>query len=106
MPKYLMEVRYNAEAVKGVTRDGGTGRRDAARKVVEGLGGKLETFYFAFGAVDAFVICDLPDEASAIAVSLAVNQTGLISGRTVVLVVPETVDSATKIIPAFRAPGQ
>ena len=52
MPKYLIEVRYNAEGARGVKREGGTARRDAAAKVAEALGGKLEAFYFAFGEVD------------------------------------------------------
>ena len=32
-----------------------------------GLGGKLESFYFAFGQTDAYVVLDLPDNQSAAA---------------------------------------
>ena len=49
--------------------------RDGVRlrqKRVEGLGGKLETFYYAFGDVDAYVIFDAPDHVSAAALALAV----------------------------------
>ncbi len=105
MPKYLIEVRYGAEAVKGVKREGGSSRRDAAAKAIESVGGKMETFYFAFGEVDAYVICDFPDEKSAIAASLTVNQTGVVSARLIVLVAPETVDAAAKLGVTFRAPG-
>jgi uncharacterized protein with GYD domain len=34
------------------------------------------TFYFAFGQDDLLVICDLPDNQSAAAFSLAINNTG------------------------------
>ena len=32
---------------------------------MESAGGKLESFYFAFGATDAYVIVDLPDNVAA-----------------------------------------
>jgi hypothetical protein len=51
MPKYLFEGRYNAEGVKGVAKKGGSGRRDAIMKTFEGLGGKLDSVYFAFGDI-------------------------------------------------------
>ena len=65
MPKYLVEACYNAEGAKGIARDGGSGRHAAAKKAIESLGGKLESFYFAFGDTDVFAVFDLPDNASA-----------------------------------------
>ena len=62
--------------------------------------------YFAFGDVDVYAIVDLPDHASAVALSLAVNQSGAISSKTVVLLTPEEVDEATRKTVRFRAPGQ
>ncbi len=59
MAKYLFEARYTTEGAKGVAHEGGTGRRAAVAKMTEGLGGKLEAFYYAFGDVDAYVIVDL-----------------------------------------------
>ena len=76
MAKYLVEARYTAEGTKGLAREGGTGRRAAAAKAIEGLGGKIETFYYAFGDVDAYVIFDAPDHVSAAALALAVAQSG------------------------------
>ena len=81
MPKYLFEGRYNVEGAKGVARECGSGRREAIQKSFESLGGKLESLYFAFGDVDAYVIGDLPDNESAAAMSLAVNQSGVATGR-------------------------
>jgi len=106
MPKYLVEARYNAEGAKGIARDGGSGRHAPAKKAIESLGGKLESFYFAFGDTDVFAVFDLPDNASAAASSLAVNQTGLLTSKIVVLLTPEEMDAAAKKTVDFRAPGR
>jgi uncharacterized protein with GYD domain len=106
MAKYLVEARYTAEGAKGLAREGGTGRRAAAAKAVEGLGGKVESFYYAFGDVDAYVIFDVPDNVSAAALSLAVGQSGGINTKTVVLITPEEMDQAGKKAVDFRPPGR
>ena len=67
MPKYLFEGKYNVEGAKGVAREGGSGRRQAIAAMLEGLGGKLEHLYFAFGDVDVFGIADLPNNEAAAA---------------------------------------
>jgi len=106
MPKYLFQVSYGAEAVKGVIREGATARREAAAKLIESVGGKLEAFYYAYGEVDVYSIVDVPDEVKAVALSMAVNQTGVMSGRLTPLILPETLDAAAKATPPFRPPGQ
>ena len=106
MAKYLFEARYTTEGAKGVAREGGSGRRAAVVKMVEGLGGKVETFYFAFGDVDAYVIFDLPDNVTAAAVALAVNQGGGATVKTVVLISPEDMDKAGKKAVDYRPPGR
>ena len=106
MPKYMFEARYSSEGATGLAREGGVGRRAAARKHLEELGGKLESMYFAFGEVDCFLIADLPDNASAVAFSLAGNESGAILSRTIVLMTPEELDDAAAKKAFFRAPGQ
>jgi uncharacterized protein with GYD domain len=106
MAKYLFEARYTVEGAKGLTREGGTGRRKAIMSMVESLGGKLESFYYAFGDVDAYVIVDLPDNISASAAALAVNQAGGASVKTVVLIPPEDIDKAGKKAADYRPPGK
>ena len=105
MAKYLFEARYTSEGAKGVAKEGGTGRRAAVAKMAESLGGKLESFYFAFGGVDAYVIVDYPDNVSAAAAALAVNISGRASVKTVVLISPEDMDKAGKMSVNYRAPG-
>ena len=70
----------------------------------ESLGGKLESLYFAFGDVDAYVIGELPDNESAAAVSLAVNQSGVATSRSVILLTPEEMDKAGKKSVNYRPP--
>jgi uncharacterized protein with GYD domain len=105
MPKYLIEASYTLDGVKGVQSAGGSSRRDAVANVAESLGGRLESFYFAFGDHDVYTVLDLPDNESAAAIALAVNAAGGASVRTVVLLTPEEVDAAAKRSVDYRPPG-
>jgi uncharacterized protein with GYD domain len=105
MPKHLFESRYTTEGAKGVAKEGGSHRRAVIAKATEGVGGKLESFYFAFGGTDVYAIADLPDNVTAAALALAVNQGGAASTRTVVLLTPEEMDQAAKKTVAYRPPG-
>ena len=88
MPKYLFEVSYTSQGIEGVRSKGGSSRRDAVAEMTEKLGGKLESFYFAFGEHDAYVIVDLPDNETAAAIVLAVNGAGGAALKTVQLLTP------------------
>jgi uncharacterized protein with GYD domain len=106
MPKYLFQGNYSTEGTKGVRKDGGSKRRSVAEALVKEAGGKLETFYFAFGESDFVLIADLPDNAASVAVSLAVNASGAINMKTIPLVTPEEMDGAIKKQLGYRPPGQ
>jgi uncharacterized protein with GYD domain len=105
VPKYLIKASYTAEGAKGVLKDGGSKRRDAAAHALKSAGGTLEGFYFAFGDTDAFVIVDAPDHVSVSAASLAINASGAVRTQTVVLLTPEELDQAAKKSVKYRAPG-
>jgi uncharacterized protein with GYD domain len=105
MPKYLIQASYTSEGVKGVLAKGGTARRSAAEAAAKSVGGKVEQFYFAFGENDVVAIIDLPDHASAAALSLAVSSSGDIRSKATVLITPEEIDAASKKSPDFRPPG-
>ena len=100
------EAGFVAPWDRGDDEEGGAGRRDAVKKHLEELGGKLESMYFAFGDVDCFVIVDLPDNVSAAALSLAVNESGLIATKAIVLLTAEDMDRAGKKKVHFRGPGK
>jgi uncharacterized protein with GYD domain len=105
MPKFMIKASYTAEGTRGLLKDGGTGRRAAVQKLIESIGGKLEAFYFAYGEDDAYVITDVPDATSGIAVSLAVNASGAVRLSTIPLITPEELDAACKKSVPYRAPG-
>ncbi len=107
MAKYLIMASYNAEGTKGLLKDGGSNRKDAVAKVIEDMGGTLESFYFAFGDHDAFVIADLPNEIAAAALGLKIKSSGLVNISTTALLTPEQVDAACDkgTTLAYQAPG-
>jgi uncharacterized protein with GYD domain len=105
MAKFLITGSYTAEGAKGLMKEGGSGRRAAVQKVLDTVGGKLEAFYFAFGKDDAYVIVDVPDNASIVAVSLAVNASGVVRVSTTPLISPDDIDAASKKSIPYRAPG-
>jgi uncharacterized protein with GYD domain len=106
MPKFLFEVRYSVDGTKGLAQEGGSGRRAATARMIEGLGGKLEVFYYAFGDVDLYAIADFPDSMSAAAVALTTKQAGGVTAKTVVLISPEEMDKAAKMRVEYRPPGR
>lgn len=105
MPKYLFQGSYTDQGVKGVLKEGGSKRREVVEQLAQGLGGQLETFYFAFGGDDFFIIVDLPSAIDAAAVSLIVNASGAVKAKTIILMTPEEVDAATKKSVNYRPPG-
>jgi uncharacterized protein with GYD domain len=105
MAKYLVKASYTTDGVKGVLGGGGTSRRDAVATMAEGLGGSLESFYFAFGATDAYVVLDLPGNEAAAAASLTVSAAGGASSEVAVLLTPEEIDAAAKLSVDYRPPG-
>ena len=106
MPKYLIQASYSVEGVKGLLKEGGTSRRAHIEQLVKGMGGSLEAFYFAFGSDDVVVIAELPDDATAAAISLTVGAGGAVGIKTTVLIPPETMDQAAKKTVGYRPPGQ
>lgn len=105
MPKYMYVGSYTPEGVKGVMKEGASGRRDAVKRLIESGGGTLEAFYFAFGDNDFYIVADFPDSASTLACTLLVNASGTVRTTTVALLTPEEVDEATKKSAEYRPPG-
>jgi uncharacterized protein with GYD domain len=75
-------------------------------QVIEGMGGKLESFYYAFGDYDVFGIADMPDNVSSVAFSMMVNASGVVQAKTTVLITPEEIDQATRKTADYRPPGK
>ena len=105
MPKYLIVATYSPEGMKGVLREGGSERRKMIADMAKNLDGELESFYYAFGKTDVFVILDLPDNVSAAAAALTVGASGTVTLNVTVLLTPEEIDAAGKKSPIYRPPG-
>ena len=54
---------------------------------------------------DVYTIVELPDHTAAAAVALAVNASGAVNLRTVVLLSPEEIDAAAQQTVGYTPPG-
>ena len=89
MPKYLMQVNYVGDGVKGLLKDGGSKRRAVVEKLFKSLGASLEAYYYAFGDTDLYIIAEFPNHAAVTACVLTVTATGTVTVKTTVLLTPE-----------------
>jgi uncharacterized protein with GYD domain len=106
MPRFLIVASYTAEGEQGLLSKGGSARRESVTAMVEKMGGTVETFDFAFGEDDVFVVVELPDNVTAAAIGLAVGASGLTTLRTIVLLTPEEIDAAAAKHAEYHGPGQ
>lgn len=106
MARYLIEATYTAEGFQGVLAKGGTARREAVEKMLSDVGGTVESFDFAFGATDAYVIVDVRDNITAAGVAMQVSAGGAAACRTTPLLTPAEVDQATQVKATYRKPGE
>jgi uncharacterized protein with GYD domain len=105
MAKYMLIGGYTSDGAKGLLKDGGTARVEAARAAIASAGGTIESFYFGFGTDDFYVTIDLPDHVAASAAALAIASSGKTTARTVVLITPEEIDRAAQVSVDYRPPG-
>ncbi len=79
MAHYLIQASYTADAWAKMIKSPAD-RGAALKALVEKLGGKVESFYFAFGDCDVVAVLDFPDQLSAVAASLAAASAGHLKG--------------------------
>ena len=106
MPKYLVAGSYTPDGIPGLLEDGGTGRRAKVTAMIEQAGGSVEAFYYAIGDTDVFIIIDMPDHESAVAISMAVNAVGAAVVSSTVLLSAEQMDVAAQKTVDYRPPGE
>jgi len=105
MPKYLFEAQYTADGVRGIKDAGASSRAKAVNDMCNALGGSMESFYFAFGDVDAYVIVDVPDDEAAAAAAFTVAASPLVKVKTVKLLTLDEADAAIARSVDYRPPG-
>ncbi len=105
MPKYLARAWYTNEGLQGLMQEGGSSCRDALGATIASVGGTVEAFYYAFGEDDLYIIMDVPDQAAAAALGLAISAAGAITWSTTALLTPEEIDEAVGMSVEYRPPG-
>jgi uncharacterized protein with GYD domain len=105
MAKYLITGSYTVDGTKGLLAEGGSARKAAVEQALQGLGGKLESIYYAYGDTDVIVIADIPDAASAVAMSLVVNASGAVNIKMTPLLTVAEVDAACQKSVRYRPAG-
>jgi len=78
MALYLTRFSYTAETWSRLTKNP-ENRREAARKYIESVGGKLHGFWYAFGSYDGYNLWEAPDNVSMAAVVIAIGGGGALS---------------------------
>jgi uncharacterized protein with GYD domain len=108
MPLYLSRFSYAPQTWAAMV-EGPEDRREAARAIIESVGGKLHGFWYAFGQHDGFNLWEAPDNVSMAAVALAITSGAALSSfeTTVLLTVEETLEALRKAsqVP-YRSPAR
>jgi uncharacterized protein with GYD domain len=104
--KYLLRVNYTAAGLRGLTQEGAANRARYISEFAKNVGGTVESFHFALGDYDAYVVMDAADDTVITAASLAVGSSGVASINTVKLLTPDEVDAAIGVMGSYRAPGE
>jgi uncharacterized protein with GYD domain len=119
----LTELRWEASMIRLITRGRFTqdyakgliaapeDREPAVRKLVEGVGGKLVSFYFTTGETDFLLIAEADEAEPIIAALLAAAAAGTIADITTSRAwtgreFKAIADKASKAAKAYRAPGK
>ena len=97
MAHYLIQVSYSQAGISELIANP-QDREAAVRPVIEGMGGKMENFYYAFGDYDAIVVVELPDNVTAAALAMAVGSSPGVGSykTTALLTMNEAMDAMRK----------
>lgn len=80
MPTYVFLTRFTQQGIENV-RDS-PDRTEAARELVESMGGTWEAFFVTMGRYDGLVIAEFPDDDTAARAALALGSSGSVTTET------------------------
>lgn len=107
MAYYLIQATFTPEAWAKLVKNP-QDRRQAIAPMVEKLGGRLESYWMAFGDYDSVVIVQAPDNVTAAAFSLAASAGGALKAikTTPLMTTEEAMEAMRKAANAgYRPPG-
>jgi uncharacterized protein with GYD domain len=96
MAKYLVKVSHNADEIDSLLKEGASSRKKTVEELVAPMGGKLETFYYAYGNHAVYYISGIPDDTTAAALELTLNRSGLLTCTTLVPISSQDIDEIEK----------
>lgn len=110
MIRLITRGRFTQDYAKGLIA-APEDREPAVRKLVEGVGGKLVSFYFTTGETDFLLIAEADEAEPIIAALLAAAAAGTIADITTSRAwtgreFKAIADKASKAAKAYRAPGK
>lgn len=108
MALYLTRFSYTPETWSRLTKNP-EDRREAAKKYIESVGGKLHGFWYAFGTYDGYNLWEAPDNVSMAAVAIAISGGNAVSKLETfpLLTVEETLEALKRAQNVgYRSPGK
>ena len=106
MPHYMTQFAYTSDAWAALAKNP-QNREEVLHALVEKLGGRLLTFYYAFGEYDGVFITEMPDEITVTAAVLAAISPGHVKAikTTVLLTTEQTLEAMRKAgTQSYQAP--
>lgn len=108
MAHFLFQWKYKDPAIKAIVETQ-QDRPTELRKAVEGFGGEVHQFFYAFGAYDGIAIVEFPDNVSCAACSLTLGGAGgnVALSTTVLLTADEghhALKKASAVKTGYKAP--
>ena len=105
MPHFMVQGSYESIAWSAQMKSP-QNRLEAVRPVVERLGGNVVQGWLSFGDYDVVAICEMPDNVSAAAFSMAIAASGAMKSvrTTPLLTAEEAVESMKKAAKAGYEP--
>src|SRR5260370_41211245 len=97
MPLYMTQFAYTSEAWAALVKNP-QNREEVLRALIEKLGGRLVTFYYAFGEYDGVFVSEVPDETTVTAAILAAISPGHVKAvkTTVLLTTAQAMEAMRK----------
>ena len=97
MPFYMIQGSYTAEGLAAIVKKP-QNRIEAIKGPIEKLGGELKDAYFCFGDYDFVILTSMPDNVSAVAISMAFGAGGALRATktTPLLTAGETMEAMKK----------
>jgi len=104
--RYLVRAALTSEGLKNLQKQPPTALKAGVAKFVESVGGKLEFWFFDYGATTAYSVIVYPDEVAAATAQLSTNMAGFARVTIRPLLTAEEMDKAVEKTPPVRVPQQ